>query len=182
MSKFSSVTLAAVLGVAMLGTAGTEAMATPKRVTAAPAAQEHCVLYLSKERDAHGLSKVLSRQCSAVSEQAALAGVRAEVRALRPDLAAKDPVALFTEYRDQNYLGGQLYTMVGGESCDRAGYTLRNYGSVANNVSSIWGYGTCNHSLLTDGAPPWTEYQDLPTPYVGERLEDDIDYVHAYYA
>jgi hypothetical protein len=109
-----------------------------------------------------------------------LASVSAEVRAQRPELALKDPVSLFTEYRDRDYGGGQLYTMVGAETCDRDGYKLRNYGTVANNVSSIWGYGNCNRSILTDGAPPWTEYQDLPTPYVGDRLNDDIDYVRAY--
>lgn len=180
MRRFMRVFLPAVFGLLLMASTGLVAAAKPTTTAPVPGerTEPYCAVFVSKERDADGLSKVLAKECSTVSmEDARSKAKHASLAALpthRAATVAADDVLLANEYRDAGY-GTLLYSFWGYEPCDYSGYTLRNLWQVTLSVSSVKGYNSCNRGAGYDDNDGESEAWCLPVSYVGDKVNDEMD-------
>lgn len=148
--------LFAVVGLTILGVTGV--------ANASEQAPRHCVTVVDKIPGQHGISRVVSNQCSS---------------SLAPLAVPADKVLLVTFYGDINY--GGSHDDVYGDSgpCDSSGYGLSDLGDVIDDVDGISSYiigNDCNsQQYWTD-----TDYDGDSTtnandcPWVGETWNDNL--------
>ncbi|MFI7641654.1 hypothetical protein [Nonomuraea sp. NPDC049400] len=132
---------------------------------------EYCAVILSKEPDANGVSKVLSKECSTVSAADAhrKAGVEGGV-----SIAADTKLASLYRHQDYGDLMVDLYGQYG--PCDHEGYTFILDGKYAYALSSVIGHNSCTWSKLTSEGG-YYEYHALPVRNIG-ALNDNTKVIH----
>lgn len=155
-----AVTVAVVTGVSL----------APSGAAAAEKS-EYCAVIVSKERDANGVSKVLSKECSTVSAADAHRKAGAEGGV---SIAADTKLASLYRHQDYGDWMVDLYGQYG--PCDHEGYSYfldRAYGYA---LSSVIGHNNCTWSKLTT-LGGYYEYHALPVRNIG-ALNDNTHRIH----
>jgi hypothetical protein len=65
--------------------------------------------------------------------------------------------------------------------CDTAGYRIEPNNDWKGKISSIGGTVECNRATLTNRDLNYAETQILPTPWVGEKLDNNIGLVNVFH-
>ncbi len=162
--------------MALAAVATTTAVVTGAFLTPAAAApvekSEYCAVVLSKELDANGHSKVISKECSTVS--AADARRKVEVQS-GVSIAAWTKLASLYRHQDYNDLMTDLYGQYG--PCDHEGYSFILDGRWGVALSSVIGHNDCTWSKLTSFGGGYYEYHALPVRNIG-ALNDNTSHIH----
>lgn len=167
-------------------------MASAQERTTAPESAgqgaPYCAMMVGKA-PAPGLSSpVLGRACSHSSPEDATRKLNSELSGSDSGavgaVMATASVRIARLYEKSNYRGSVMWIYGHAGFCDITGYRIDLSDWWRSNLSSVRGDNTCDRARIYDDPDGFegshTGYFYLPLAYVGNRLNDDADYVQVH--
>lgn len=150
---------------------------------AAPTAP-YCALEVGPTSALTGVSPVLSKVCSSISQADADRQFRSNINRTHQSTAGAQSLTalIMTWYSDVGY-GGNSTTIYGSSGpCDASGYTVYPDDYWRYNLSSLKGTGPiyCTRATLTDQTTGNSATVVLDCINVGSSLNDNVNRIHVY--
>jgi hypothetical protein len=174
--------LAAALSAPATASASTDSTPSP---TGKEDPHRYCVRVYGTAASATEASPLRYTYCSTEGREDAYANLNSPATQARlgryVTFASRDLLMTWYENANYNIDEGDQTDIYGDEGpCDSAGYRIAPNSDWDDNISSIAGTAACTKARLTNRSLDYAETQSLPTPYVGDRLNDNIGLIHVY--